>query len=150
MDITYNDKAAASTFSHEDANEIKAAVNSKVDKEAGKILSSNDYTTTEKTNVVFATPATIAYTTAIPFTRMLTIITGKSLTSNDVLTIAANPIEGAGAQMVLVGDGSHAPDFTAFHQKIGDYDTTAGVKNLITMEYIGGEVWVSIKEGTAI
>jgi len=37
-DITYTDKIAGSTFSHEDANEIKTAVNSKVDKVTGDRL----------------------------------------------------------------------------------------------------------------
>lgn len=47
-DITYADKIAGSTFSHENANEIKTAINSKVDKSGTKVLSDNNYSDAEK------------------------------------------------------------------------------------------------------
>lgn len=50
-DITYATKAAGSTFSHEDANEIKTCVNSKIDKDETKVLSDNNYTDAEKTKL---------------------------------------------------------------------------------------------------
>ncbi|MDD5358567.1 MAG: hypothetical protein PHX80_05430 [Candidatus Nanoarchaeia archaeon] len=93
---------------------------------------------------------TISYTTAIPFTNPLTIITGKILTTNDVFTIAANAVEGNGAQLVLIGDGSALPDLTAFDLQVGTYDSTAGIYNLLTFEVIDGKYWVSILNATAI
>ena len=130
---------------------IKAsAIATKVDKVTGKALSTNDFDTTYKSSVDFTVTTTISYTTAIPFTRSLTIITGKTLITNDVITIASSPVEGAGAQMVLVGDGTHSPDLTACDYISGSYDSTTGVNNLLTFEYIGAKVWISILNGTAI
>lgn len=98
----------------------------------------------------FNIPTTIAYTTSIPFTRALTIITGKSLTTSDVFTIASNPVEGGGAQTHLDGDGSHSPDFSSFDYQSGTYSNTSGIRNLITMEYLGGKSYVSILNMTAV
>jgi hypothetical protein len=110
----------------------------------------NDYSDSEKEKVTYNTPVTIAYTTAIPFTRALTIITGKTLESNDTFTIVASPVEGGGAQTWLDGNGTNAPVFTNFDYQSGTYDTTAGVRNLLTMEYIGGKAIVSILNMTAV
>lgn len=98
----------------------------------------------------FSKVETIAYTTEIPFIRALTIITGKLLTSSDVFTIAANPVEGGGAQTWLDGDGSHTLDFLVFDYQSGFYDSTSGVRNLITMEYLGGKSLVSILNLTTV
>jgi hypothetical protein len=130
--------------------DLTTTLGDKVDKVTGKSLSTNDYDNTEKANVAFSTPVTIAYTTEIPFTRALTIITGKSLTSSDVLTIAESPVEGGGAQTWLDGDGSHSPDVSAFDYQSGTYDATSGTRNLITMEYLGGKSYVSILNMTAV
>lgn len=107
-------------------------------------------TPAQVTALTFATPATIAYTTEIPFTRMLTIITGKTLASNDTLTIGANPVEGAGAQTWLDGNGTNALVLTNFDYQFGDFDSTNGVRNLLTMEYIGAKSIVSIINLTAV
>jgi hypothetical protein len=133
-----------------DQTDLTILLGDKVDKVTGKALSTNDYDNTEKANVAFSTPITIAYTTTIPFTRALTIITGKSLTTSDVFTIASDPVEGGGIQTWLVGDGSHSPDFTAFDYQSGTYSTTAEVYNLITIEYLGGNTFVSILNMTTI
>lgn len=95
-------------------------------------------------------PTTIAYQAEIPFTRPLTIITGKSLTTNDTLTIGANPVEGYGAQTWFDGDGSHSPVLTNFDYQNGTYDSTSGTRNLLTFEYIGGKSIVSILNLTAV
>ncbi len=100
--------------------------------------------------VTFNTPNSIAYTTAVPFDRALTIIAGKSLDANDVFTVVAGGYDGAGAQISLIGDGSHAPVLTAFDFQVGTYNTTVGVYNLLTFEYVNGQYWVSIVNGTAI
>jgi hypothetical protein len=112
--------------------------------------SDNDYNDIEKAKVAFITPATIDYTTEIPFTRALTIITGKTLESNDVFTIAANPVEGGGAQIWLDGDGTHSPGFTAFDYQSGTYAATSGTRNLITIEYLGAKSYISILNMIAI
>ena len=102
------------------------------------------------TALSFSIPTTIAYTTAIPFTQALTIITGKTLASNDTLTIAANPVEGSGAQTWLDGNGTNTPVFTNFDYQSGTFDNTNGVRNFITMEYIGGKAMISILNMTAV
>jgi len=98
----------------------------------------------------FNIPTTISYTTVIPFTRALTIITGKSLITNDTFTIGASPVEGGGVQTWLDGDGTHVPDFSAFDRISGSYDLSIGITNLITMEYLGGTSHISILNETAI
>lgn len=50
-DITYPNKTTGDQFTAAEANEIKEAVNSKVDKVSGKALSTNDYTNTDKDKV---------------------------------------------------------------------------------------------------
>lgn len=55
-DITYNDKSQSAAYdpaewNAQDANEVKNSVNSKVDKITGKGLSSEDYTSVEKTKL---------------------------------------------------------------------------------------------------
>lgn len=107
-------------------------------------------TVTNISNWNFNVVQTIPYTTSIPFTRSLTIVTGKTLTTNDVFTVDANPAEGAGAQMWLDGDGSHVPDFSAFDYQNGEYNPTVGARNLITMTYIEGKVYLSILNPSAI
>ena len=88
----------------------------------------------------------IAYTTNIPFDKSLTIISGKTLETNDVFTIAGNPVEGGGFMMELVGDGdSHEPVLTAFDDVAGTFDSTALVRNLIIGIYLGGRTKISIK-----
>jgi hypothetical protein len=98
----------------------------------------------------FNIPTTIEYTTIIPFTNALTIITGKLLITNDVFTIASDPVEGSGAQTWLDGDDVHSPDFTAFDYQSGTYAATSGTRNLITMEYLGAKSYISILNMTAI
>ena len=75
-DITYSDKAAGSSFTHENANEIKTAVNTKVDKITGKGLSENDYTTTEKNKLAGLTDEVVEYANlaAFPVTGVSGII----------------------------------------------------------------------------
>jgi len=92
----------------------------------------------------------VSVTTEIALNRQLTIITGKTLTTNDIFIIASNPIEGCGAQIVLIGDGSHSPVLTACDYQVGTYDSTAAIANLLTFEYINGKVWVSILNGGAV
>jgi hypothetical protein len=92
----------------------------------------------------------ITYTTAIPLNRQLTIIIGKTLVTSDAFTIVASPIEGAGAQLILIGDGTNSPDFTACDYIVGGYDPSAGVANMLTFNYVDGKIWVSIIQGIAI
>jgi len=98
----------------------------------------------------FSTPITISYTTTIPLIRALTIITGKTLTSTDVFSIDSDSVEGGGAQIWLAGDGTNTPDFSAFDYQSGTYDNTSGIRNLITMEYLGGKSYISILNMTAV
>lgn len=51
MDITYPNKNTGDQFTATEANEIKTAVNTKVDKVAGKGLSANDYTADDANKV---------------------------------------------------------------------------------------------------
>lgn len=96
-------------------------------------------------------PVTVSFTTTIPFTHALTIVTGKTMNQNETFIAAANPVEGYGAQTWLIGNGTaYIIDFSAFDRKIGDIDFSSGVKNKITMQFIGGEYEVSILNMSAV
>ncbi len=92
----------------------------------------------------------VSATTEISLDRQLTIISGSTLETDVTFTIKSGAKEGCGAQIVLIGDGSHSPVLTACDYQVGNYDSTAAVANLLTFEYINGKVWVSILNGTAV
>ena len=90
--------------------------------------------------IVFVTVTTISYTTTVPLTKQTTIITGKILTTNDVFSIAASPVEGANATIILIGDGAgHIPDVSACDYIVGAYVSATGKANVITFSRISGK-----------
>lgn len=143
-------------YTHTDNNYSDAdviavsAIADKVDKESGKGLSTNDLTNDYKNLLDFNTTASSAYNTEIPLNKALTVMTGKSLTSNDTFTILANPVNEAACKVVLVGDGSHSPVFTNFDEMTGTYDTTNGVKNVILFYRSESVNYVVISQTTSV
>jgi hypothetical protein len=140
-DITYTDKVAASTFTHENANEIKSAVNSKVDKETGKVLSDNNYSTAEKNKVTAVTPPAAGTLITGSNAINLTNIAGQeyhpyNMTSGNLtITVGANPVAGASAHFIKIADGSHTFVSTAFTTLSGEDDNTNGVKTHCFISY---------------
>jgi hypothetical protein len=104
--------------------------------------------TAEQLSLVY--PTTISYTTTIPLTALMTIMTGKILTTNDIFAIAASPVEGASVTTWLEGNGTNIPVDTAFDYKVGAYDQTNGVRNVIVMYYMGGKAYISYSQQTAV
>jgi hypothetical protein len=80
----------------------------------------------------------------------MTIMTGKTLTTNDTFTIAGSPVEGASITTWLDGNGTNIPVDTAFDYKVGTYDQTSGVRNVIVMYYMGGKAFISYSPQTAV
>lgn len=95
-------------------------------------------------DLAFLLPATISFSTTISFSGNK-IMTGKTLESNDVFSIAASPVEGTKVKTWLIGNGTHEPDFSAFDYVNGSYDSDSDVRNVIEFEYFGGKSYVFIK-----
>lgn len=97
--VAYADKSQtgaynASKWNAADANEIKAAINTKVDVVGGKQLSTEDYSTTEKAFLAALTPPEIAATYAV-------IDTSNTLPRMILVTADENNIGDSGAQTSL-------------------------------------------------
>lgn len=119
--ITYTDKVQtnpynAAGFNAQDANEIKTAVNSKQDAQAGKGLSTNDYTNTEKSKLAgIATGATVNDTDANLKNRAnhtgsqaISTVTGlqTALDSKQVIRTGTKTSHGFGVGWVVRKDAS--------------------------------------------
>lgn len=91
-DVTYADKSQVASYNAakwnaQDANEIKTAVNTKVDKDGSKQLSTEDYSTVEKAKLATLVPPEIAATyaaidTADSTVRMI-LVTADETNSGD-------------------------------------------------------------------
>lgn len=94
-------------------------------------------------SIEFLKPSNIAYSTTITFNKALTIMAGKTLATDDVLTIAANPVEGSSVEVVLIGNGTNTLTSSAFNYQSGSFDNTNGTVNFIVMHYANGKshIW---------
>jgi hypothetical protein len=93
----------------------------------------------------FNIPANVAYTTVIPLNKSHTIITGKTLTSNDALSVASGAIEGGQAEIQLTGDGAHSPVWPSGSVVVGVYDINA--VNIIYFAYVNATLKITIVQG---
>ena len=98
----------------------------------------------------FNTPVTVAYNTVIPFDKGFTVMTGKTLTTNDTFTIGANPVNESCCKLVLVANGTATPVFTNFDEKTGDWDATNGVKNVLVFYRSESVNYVVISQTVAV
>jgi hypothetical protein len=66
--------------------------------------------------------------------------------SNAEVTIANNPITCGGAEIRMIGDGTHTPLFTAFVKSSGsaDFDPTLNKVNKVVFYYDGTSAFYSI------
>lgn len=112
-DITFPTQSAGSSYTHEMTNEIKTAVNSKVDKVA---------------------PTADTLTTGSNALDLTTLV-GKEYAPYDMasgaltLTAAASPIRGGCAYGIIISNGSTIPNVAAFTVLSGEYDNTNDVEN---------------------
>jgi hypothetical protein len=116
-------------------------------KASGTTISYDNSTYATTSNIhdslVFFKPTNVSYSTTITFNKALTIMAGKTLASNDVLSIAANPIEGASVETALIGNGTNTFDSSTFNYQSGAFDNTNGTVNYIVMHYANGKshIW---------
>ena len=83
----------------------------------------------------------VPYSTTIPLTYIGggAVMPQTPLTANSVFTPGAAPVAQAACQLILVGDGTHAPTFTAWTNANGySYNAASGARNVYTFGYIGG------------
>lgn len=100
--------------------------------------------------MLFNTTASSAYNTEIPLNKALTVMTGKTLTSNDTFTILAAPVNEAACRVVLIGNGTNIPVFTNFDEITGEYDATLNTKNIILFYRLESVNYVNITQTTSV
>lgn len=78
--------------------------------------------------------------------RLLTHYNNYTVTSNTPISLTGYPLIGGGAEIRMIGDGSHTPSFSAFTQSSGSdtYSTTIGAVNKVVFYYDGTNAFYSI------
>lgn len=93
----------------------------------------------------------------LTFSGTIDLTTYKSANYNDytisttlAITVAANPVDGNTAGVVIIGDGIHTPTFTGLYITSGSWDIVNGHRNLIVFWQLGGHTYFEITQPTLL